>query len=127
LDRLQVRQISARFLSQDERVRIADLHQAGVGVRQIAVSLGRAPSTISRELTRNTVAGKRIGRSKPTAEPLRVALGITVGESPPISFCDSLCLSSLRSGGARSKSADISIQSFPTGRRCDYVTRASTG
>ncbi|WP_433210455.1 IS30 family transposase [Dactylosporangium sp. CS-047395] len=53
LDRLAVRQISARFLSQDERIAIADLRQAGCTIRQIAEQLGRAPSTISRELRRN--------------------------------------------------------------------------
>jgi IS30 family transposase len=52
LDRLQLRQISARYLSQEERIRIADLQKAGLGVRQIAARLGRAPSTISRELRR---------------------------------------------------------------------------
>jgi hypothetical protein len=31
-----VRQISARFLSQDERIEIADLHHAGLSIRQIA-------------------------------------------------------------------------------------------
>ena len=61
LDRLLVRQISARFLSQDERIEIVDLRSAGVGVRQIAVQLGRAPSTISRELRRNTVTGRGYG------------------------------------------------------------------
>lgn len=53
LERLAVRQISARFLSQDERIQVVDLHHAGVSVRQIAHRLGRAPSTISRELRRN--------------------------------------------------------------------------
>lgn len=53
LERLTVREISARFLSQDERIEIADLRQGGLGVRQIATQLGRAPSTISRELRRN--------------------------------------------------------------------------
>jgi transposase, IS30 family len=43
-------------VSQDERIEIADLHQAGLGVRQIAVRLGRSPSTISRELGRNATA-----------------------------------------------------------------------
>src|ERR1700744_4063121 len=56
LDRLAVRQISARFLSQDERIQIADLRAAGLGIRQIAVRLGRAPSTVSRELRRNGTA-----------------------------------------------------------------------
>ena len=58
LDRLEVREISARFLSQDERIEIADLHRAGVSVREIARRLGRAPSTISRELRRNAEPGE---------------------------------------------------------------------
>ena len=47
------REISARFLSADERVRIADLRRAGVGVRAIAREVGRNPATVSRELRRN--------------------------------------------------------------------------
>ena len=58
LDRLGVREISDRFLSQDERIEIADLHRAGVSVRRIARRLGRAPSTISRELRRNAIPAK---------------------------------------------------------------------
>ncbi len=53
LDRLAVRQVSARFLSEDERIEIADLRRAGLSIRQIAHRLGRAPSTVSRELRRN--------------------------------------------------------------------------
>lgn len=37
----------------EERLRIADLALGGSGVRGIARDLGRAPSTISRELRRN--------------------------------------------------------------------------
>lgn len=47
------REISARYLSEQERVRIADLAARGAGVREIARELGRSPSTISRELRRN--------------------------------------------------------------------------
>ncbi len=47
------REISDRYLSEDERVRIADLRKAGATVRAIAERLGRSPSTISRELRRN--------------------------------------------------------------------------
>jgi IS30 family transposase len=54
LERLAVREISSRFLSQDERIEIADLLRSGMSMRQIAARLGRAPSTISRELRRNT-------------------------------------------------------------------------
>ena len=49
-------EISPRFLSEDERVRIADLRGAG-RVRVIARQLGRSPSTISRELRRNCGPG----------------------------------------------------------------------
>jgi transposase, IS30 family len=56
LDRLAVREISGRYLSQDERIEIADLRHAGRSIRQIADQLGRAPSTISRELRRNATA-----------------------------------------------------------------------
>jgi len=47
------REISSRYLSEDERVRIADLRRQRLGVRAIAEELGRHPSTISRELRRN--------------------------------------------------------------------------
>jgi IS30 family transposase len=60
LDRLAVRQISSRYLSLEERIEIADLRHAGVSRRQIAARLGRAPSSVSRELRRNaTAAGYR--------------------------------------------------------------------
>jgi IS30 family transposase len=57
LDRLAVREISSRFLSQEERIEIADLRREGLSIRQIAERLGRAPSTISRELRRNSSTG----------------------------------------------------------------------
>jgi IS30 family transposase len=45
---------SQRYLSLLERQRIATLRRDGLGVRAIAAELGRSPSTISRELRRNT-------------------------------------------------------------------------
>ena len=42
-----------RYLTHDERYEIARLHDVGWSVRKIAGQLGRAPSTISRELRRN--------------------------------------------------------------------------
>jgi IS30 family transposase len=44
---------TGRFLSLLERQRIATLRERGLGVREIARRLDRAPSTISRELRRN--------------------------------------------------------------------------
>ena len=46
-------EISPRYLSEDERIKIADIRRAGLGVRDIAARTGRSPATISRELRRN--------------------------------------------------------------------------
>ncbi|MGM0931593.1 MAG: IS30 family transposase [Actinomycetota bacterium] len=47
--------ICTRYLSLQERETIYDLHRAGESMHKIAAALGRAVSTISRELARNTV------------------------------------------------------------------------
>ena len=73
LERLAVREVSARFLSQDERIEIADLHTSGLGIRKIAERLGRAPSTVSRELRRNaTEKGYRPFEAHKSATARRV-------------------------------------------------------
>ena len=59
------RVVSARYLSLEERLQIADLHLAGASMRAIAIQLGRAPSTISRELRRNGPA-PAAGRARRT-------------------------------------------------------------
>jgi IS30 family transposase len=48
------RERSGRYLSLLERQRIATLRRHGLSIREVARELGRAPSTISRELRRNT-------------------------------------------------------------------------
>lgn len=53
--RLPEAQRSCRYLSLLERQRIAALHRQGLTVRAIAQRLGRSPSTVSRELRRNTL------------------------------------------------------------------------
>ena len=50
---------SNRYLSLLVRQRIASLRGQNLGVRAIAARLGRSPSTISRELNRNTLAHDR--------------------------------------------------------------------
>lgn len=42
-----------RFVSLSERETLADLRRAGTSIRKIAEALGRAPSTVSREIARN--------------------------------------------------------------------------
>jgi hypothetical protein len=62
-------EISPRYLSEDERLRIADLHRAEHTVRAIAADLDRSPSTVSRELRRNRDPGS--GQNRPfTAQQL---------------------------------------------------------
>ncbi|MCW2646834.1 MAG: integrase [Pseudonocardiales bacterium] len=63
--------ISARFLSVEERIEIADLYRQGLSVRQIARRASRAPSTISRELRRNAHPGS--GDYRPWAAQRRAA------------------------------------------------------
>lgn len=48
---------TGRFLVAEERLLIADLHRTGASIRSIAARLGRAASTISREIRRNTTGG----------------------------------------------------------------------
>jgi IS30 family transposase len=57
---LDLAPVAGRYLSFTEREEIAVLLARGCGVREIARQLGRAPSTISRELQRN--AALRTGR-----------------------------------------------------------------
>jgi IS30 family transposase len=68
---IEQRVISARYLSVEERIEIADLHQRGMGVRQIARLVNRPASTISRELRRN--AHPCTGDYRPWAAQRRAA------------------------------------------------------
>ena len=45
---------SARYLGREERYEIARLREAGLSVRAVAARLGRSPSTVCRELARNS-------------------------------------------------------------------------
>ena len=53
-----------RYLNREERYEIARLRECGLPVRQVAVRMGRSPSTISRELARN--ADPRTGQISPS-------------------------------------------------------------
>jgi IS30 family transposase len=77
--------ISARYLSEEERVVLADLARTGATVTAIAAQMGRSTSTISRELRRNASASGAYGaheahrlaaerRRRP--RPRRVALDV---------------------------------------------------
>ena len=105
LERLAVRRISPRFLSQDERIEIADLHHAGLSIRQIAHRLGRAPSTVSRELRRNATGVGVTVHSMPTVARPHVAPAIIGDASRPTANCGSWSRSFWANGGAHSRSA----------------------
>jgi len=66
---LAPRVVSGRSLSLEERLAIADLQRAGKGVRDIASELGRSPSTISRELTRQQPCAALARRRPPAYAP----------------------------------------------------------
>ena len=55
LDRVE-KLIDPRYLSLLERERLQDLHRTGLSIRKVADAMNRSPSTISRELRRNTVS-----------------------------------------------------------------------
>lgn len=64
--------ISPRFLSEDERIVIADMLRAGASLRAIARELKRSPATISREVRRNRDA--RTGKYHPFRAQRRAAV-----------------------------------------------------
>lgn len=59
--------------SLEERCEIARLQAAGSSIRQIAAALDRSPSSVSRELKRNTGEGPRAGAYKPTYAQMQTA------------------------------------------------------
>jgi IS30 family transposase/uncharacterized protein YoaH (UPF0181 family) len=74
---------SGRFLGEDDRIAIADRLREGASIRAIARELGRAPSTVSRELRRNAhpvsgayrphAAGARAAERRPRPKERRLA------------------------------------------------------
>jgi IS30 family transposase len=60
-------------LSLDDRCEIARLQASGASIRQIAAAVDRSPSTISRELKRNTGQGPRAEPYKPTYAQAQMA------------------------------------------------------
>ncbi|GAA4979129.1 IS30 family transposase [Nonomuraea thailandensis] len=64
--------ISPRFLSEDERIVIADMLRAGASLRAISRELKRSPDTISREVRRNR--DERTGKYHPFRAQRRAAV-----------------------------------------------------
>jgi IS30 family transposase len=126
LERLAVRRISSRFVSQEERIEIADLRHAGLSIRAIAQRLRRAASTISRELRRNAAGD---GGYRPFEAHRRATTRRARGHRRRIDTDASCGSSSQRcwtSGGVRSRSAVNCGPRFPERPGGGCVTRAST-
>ena len=141
--------VSGRYLSFTEREEIAVLLARGCGVREIARQLGRAPSTISRELQRN--AALRTGRPeyrastaqthadrrarRPKLAKLAVNLGLWSGPTGALRVRRSAGAGGVRdrertgagdSAGARSRSPVDYALTSPMMSRCVFPTRRST-
>jgi IS30 family transposase len=79
--------ISPRYLSENERVQIADALRAGTTLRQIAAAMGRSPSTISREIRRNVLTrsaryGSGVAQKLAEAARKRPRLSKIAGSAP---------------------------------------------
>ena len=126
----EARPRSPRYLSEQERIGIADLLAAKMSVRGIAAELGRAPSTISREIRRNSDPDGRLPAcitpsyaaslpavaSTPRKQPGRRRRGCSPRSS---SGC-------WRSAGARSRSRTSCGCCSPSSRRAGCARRRST-
>jgi IS30 family transposase len=83
--------VPSRFLTEDERVHIADRRRDRAGIRQIAAELGRAPSTVSREVRRNAhpvsgdyrphAAQRRAQARRPRPKPSKIGSGPELREA----------------------------------------------
>lgn len=69
--------VSERFLSEDERITLADGLVRGLSLRAIAAELGRSPSTLSREVRRN------LGPGRTTYHPFRAERQAAARRSRP--------------------------------------------
>src|SRR5689334_12015114 len=59
----------------EARCEIAELYRAGRSIRKIAAAMDREPSTISRELKRNTGSGPQAGAYQPVTPSSRPKRG----------------------------------------------------
>jgi IS30 family transposase len=89
---------SGRYLSFTEREEIAVLLAGRSGVREIARQLGRAPSTISRELQRNAAIGR--GRVEYRASTAQTHAERRARRPKPAKLCGQPAVAGLCAGPA---------------------------
>jgi transposase, IS30 family len=108
---------SGRYLCLEERLRIADLHLGGDGVRAIAAQVGRSASTVSRELRRNGPKPSARGRIKyaPYAAQTRAGLRGRRPEASKFENAELACVvqAKLRLKWSPEQISDHLITTFP--------------
>src|SRR5437763_9561046 len=88
--------VSGRYLSFEEREEIAVLLAGGCGVREIARQLGRASSTVSRELQRNSAI--RTGRPEYRASTAQTHADRRARRPKPAKLATRSCVAMCRTG-----------------------------
>jgi hypothetical protein len=124
----RTREISARFLSEDEEICIADLHRAGEGVRAIARELGRSPATVrvgSYAATSMQTAA-RTARTRRSSWPSSDGHGRRPESSSRTWNCASSCRTSSSDGGVPSRSRRLREPSSRVSCIATSYTRRST-
>ncbi len=118
---------SVHFLSETERITIADLLHAIRSVRTIARELGRSPSTVSRE-THGTPTSPpaTTGHGQPSAAPNPGEADPGPGRSLPVQSWQRSSGPTSSNAGAHARSATGSVRSFPTVPRCRSCLKPST-
>ena len=108
---------SPRYLSEDERVRLADLRRERRTMREIAALMGRSLSTISRELARGAdAAGRYPAVRGPPARRSGAAACTVPAVLPATPSCATGSRAGSRRAGARSRSPAGCAASSPTSR-----------
>lgn len=107
--------ISPRFLTQDDRIAIADGLHAGQDVKEIAATIGKSFQTVYREIKRNS---KPDARYQPWSAHNQALLRRK--RPKPGKIGDSEPLTSRRCGHARRRST------WPCSRGCSVLWRASS-
>jgi hypothetical protein len=123
LGRLEVRPISAGFLSKDERILIGDMRREGLSLRKIAAELGRALSMVSREIQR---IGVKARGYRPFDAHRKLSTGVFVDITAVftmMSNCAGSSASSSLSVGVQGRAHDIFVRGFLTSPSGGSATR----
>jgi transposase, IS30 family len=117
---------SPRYLSEDERVHLADLHREGRSMREAAMLMARSPSTISRKLGRGADDAGRFRPFGRTGGRSGAAACTAPAACPGTRCCATGSRAGSRPTGARSRSPAGSAMSSRASRDAGCAPRRST-